>query len=265
MSVGRALGLVIVVLAAGPGTEVSAKPRIPDNDVELSQAWARFQTRGAKQEPALEFPYEHCFRRAAATHGLPLTLLLAVARGESDFDPRARSHANALGLMQILWPSTAKHLGLDRLTDLYRPCTNVDAGARYLRELLTRYDGDLHLALAAYNYGPGRVPKNGDAIPQGATWYSGYIYRHLRYVLGASQGAEGKARYRDERKLPLLVFGTPYRARAFVATLQRAAPALRLDWFRSEVGRFQVVMLYQGEDDLARSKQLLARAGFPLR
>lgn len=91
------------------------------------------------------------FLVAALEYGLPESLLLAVARGESDCEARARSRANAHGVMQILWPDTAKHLGINRLSDLYEPCTNIDAGARYLKELLARYDGNVHLALAAYN------------------------------------------------------------------------------------------------------------------
>ena len=86
--------------------------------------------------------------------------------------------------MQILWPDTARHLGIYRLSQLYDPCTNIDAGARYLKELLGNYDDNLHLALAAYNYGPSRIAKDGFNIPSGAEWYSGYIYRHLNYVLG---------------------------------------------------------------------------------
>ncbi len=133
--------------------------------------------------PALDFPYAHCFKRAATAHGLPETLLVAVARGESDFKPRARSKANAYGLMQILWPDTAKHLGLEQLSEVLDPCTNVDAGARYLKELQQRYDGDLNRTLAAYNYGPGRIPVTGGRLPDGAIWYSAYIMRHLDYVL----------------------------------------------------------------------------------
>ncbi len=112
-------------------------------------------------EPAYTFPHATCFSVAALEYGLPESLLLAIARGESDFDATARSRANAHGVMQILWPGTARHLGIHRLSDLYEPCTNIDAGARYFKELLERYDGNVHLALAAYNYGPGRIAKDG--------------------------------------------------------------------------------------------------------
>ena len=257
-------GCLVLVLATAP---VAAKRRLEVTPGQ-SDAWHQYLIENALREPKFEFPYEHCFRRSAAAHGLPVTLLLAVARGESDFNPRAVSHANALGLMQILWPGTARHLGINRRSRLFDPCTNVDAGARYLKELLTHYDGDLHRVLAAYNYGPSRVPVKGGTIPKGAQWYSGYIYRHLSYVLGKGTQKKKdapKENYRDERKLLLIAFGTPYRAEAFVENLQQTAPGVRLDWFRDDVKTFKVVMLYNGQDDLVRSKRLLRRAGFTVR
>ena len=114
---------------------------------DLGALWASYASTGASAEPAYTFPHSTCFKAAALQYDLPETLLLAVARGESDFEPTARSRANAHGVMQILWPDTARHLGIFRLSQLYDPCTNIDAGARYLRELLGRYEGNLHLAL----------------------------------------------------------------------------------------------------------------------
>jgi len=175
--------LCLALLVAAPA---SAKTDTSIDAGALEARWQTFSQTAAQTEPALEFPYAHCFKRAAAAHELPETLLLAVARGESDFEPEARSHANAYGLMQILWPGTAKHLGLNRLADLLEPCTNVEAGARYLKELLQRYQGNLHRALAAYNYGPSRIPVSGGELPDGAVWYSSYILRHLDYVLNGS-------------------------------------------------------------------------------
>ena len=112
--------------------------------------WQRYLENSTDAQPGYRFPHATCFRAAALAYDLPQTLLLAVARGESDFDESARSRANAHGVMQILWPVTANHLGIYRLSELYDPCTNIDAGARYLQEMLARYDGDIHLALAAY-------------------------------------------------------------------------------------------------------------------
>jgi len=229
------------------------------------QAWQEYLRTATDSEPRYRFPHANCFRSSALAYGLPETLLLAVARGESDFEATARSKANAHGVMQILWPDTARHLGIYRLSDLYDPCTNIDAGARYLRELLQQYDGDLHLALAAYNYGPGRIPKNATIIPEGAAWYSAYIYRHLDYVLGGSQRAGSRpSLYSELGRTSLLSFGEPYRAAAFVDGIEAKVPDVHLDWFRRGTGRFEVVLTYDDKDDYQASARRLTRAGFPI-
>ena len=229
------------------------------------QAWRDYIERSAHVGPRYRFPHANCFKTAAVAHGLPETLLLAVARGESDFDATARSKANAHGVMQILWPGTANHLGIYRLTELYDPCTNIDAGARYLKEMLARFDGDLHLALAAYNYGPERIAADKNNIPTGARWYSDYIYRHLRYVLADESSAKpGEKFYSTLGRTPLLDFSEPYRAAAFVERLEQRAPDLQLDWFRAGIGQFSVMLLYEDKTQFDRSAQLLADAGFPL-
>ena len=261
----QSLAMVVLVSLLSAWLAAPALARSASGETDLRVAWQDFLTKDAKREPRKRYPYEHCFRRASTRHGVPLALLLAVARGESDFDPNARSHANAHGLMQILWPGTARELGLKRLSDLYDPCKNVDAGTRYLKHLLKHYNGDLHLALAAYNYGPRRIGINARRIPDGATWYSGYIYRHLNYVLGrTSRPGQSPSKYRDEGKLELLVFQQPYRAQAFVRSLKGAQPKLRLDWFRAGSGRFRVLLLYADEPELRASKRMLAQAGFRL-
>jgi len=247
-------GLVLTVLAAN----VSATR--PD----LDTAWQDYSSTMAELDPAYTFPHANCFRAASLAYSIPESLLLAIARGESDFDPSARSHANAHGVMQILWPVTARHLGIHRLSELYEPCTNIDAGARYLKELLARYDGNVHLALAAYNYGPGRIATSGYGIPSGAVWYSGYIYRHLNYVLG--NGTVKKPvpdmLYSSIGQSTLLTFGEPYRAEAFIERLEKQSPGLSLDWFRRGTGEFEVVMTYQDRDEFERSARRLAQAGF---
>ena len=166
--------------------------------------------------------------------------------------------------MQILWPDTARHLGIHRLSELYDPCTNIDAGARYLKELLARYNGNLHLALAAYNYGPRRIPVDGGAIPSGANWYSGYIFRHLNYVLGDGKAAQSvaDALYSELGQSTLVTFGEPYRAAAFIESLEQQAPALNLDWFRRGTGEFEVVMTYADRQEFDASARMLRNAGF---
>ncbi len=254
--------LALILLLGTPGMAVHATR----SDVDPDSAWQAYLRSDTGIEPSYRFPHATCFSAAALAHGLPETLLLAVARGESDFEATARSKANAHGVMQILWPSTANHLGIYRLTELYDPCTNIDAGARYLKELLQSYDGNLHLALAAYNYGPARIARDGSNIPSGANWYSGYIYRHLDYVLGdrSKMKPTGEHLYSDLGRSALVSFAEPYRAAAFVSRLEQHAPELRLDWFRKSVGRFEVILIYEDRDEFARSANLLAQIGFPL-
>ncbi len=232
--------------------------------LDLDRAWKDFLKGKALAEPSRRFPYEECFRKAAEKYNLPVSLLLAVGRGESDYDPKAKSEMDCHGIMQIQWPGTAKHLGIDRLEALYDPCTNIDAGARYVRQLLDRYAGNLHLALAAYNYGPGRInPKaDSESIPQGARWYSSYIYDHLCYVVGQGRPSAGKTDYREEKKLEVNIFNKPYRAEGFCAYLREKIPSLQVDWFKMGLGRFQVVVLYRNATELNKAKTSLKNLGF---
>ncbi|NCF33207.1 MAG: transglycosylase SLT domain-containing protein, partial [Proteobacteria bacterium] len=101
-----------------------------------------------------QLPYRDCFEATANTYNLDSDWLTAIAIVESSLNPRAVSSANAVGLMQIKWPQTAAHLGARSRAALFDPCTNVDLGGRYLRELTDRYEGDMQRALAAYRIGP---------------------------------------------------------------------------------------------------------------
>jgi soluble lytic murein transglycosylase-like protein len=90
---------------------------------------------------------------AGRTYGVKSDLLRAVIQAESHGDPAAISRAGAEGLMQLM-PATSEQYGV---LNAFDPGANVDAGTRYLRDLLHRYHGNLELALAAYNAGPGLV------------------------------------------------------------------------------------------------------------
>ncbi|MEJ2522773.1 MAG: lytic transglycosylase domain-containing protein [Gammaproteobacteria bacterium] len=226
---------------------------------EARLAWRQYLASEADKPPAMEFPYQGCFESAARRHDLPVSLLIAVARGESNFNARAVSHAGAHGVMQILWPDTARELGFVQVDDLYQPCRNIDAGARYLRMMLDRYDGDLHLALAAYNYGPGRIAGGDQPVPAGAAWYSGYIRRHLDFVLN------GRGRWDSQAEHTVAVFSRPWRAEALVGALSRRAPDVRLDWFREDVDAFRGVLVAASRDELARSKTTLSQLGWRFR
>jgi soluble lytic murein transglycosylase-like protein len=106
-------------------------------------------------------PFEKLIRESAARNGMDEKLITHVIAAESNFDPKAVSRKQALGLMQLL-PSTAARYSVGNAFD---PAQNIEAGTHYLKDLLARYKGNLTLALAAYNAGPDMVDKYGGVPP----------------------------------------------------------------------------------------------------
>jgi hypothetical protein len=132
-------------------------------------------------------PFHDVIRNAAARYGVDADLIHCVIAVESNFNPKAISRKNARGLMQLL-PQTAAKLGVKNIFD---PQENVDAGTRYLRDLLARYNNDMTLALAAYNAGPERVEQYGRRVPPYRETM-GYVQRIARDYAKVKSGAAGK-------------------------------------------------------------------------
>jgi soluble lytic murein transglycosylase-like protein len=141
-----------------------------------SQAIGLYATHKVRQlgKPAPLSP-ENALLRAGRKYGVPEKLVFAVAKAESDFVPLRISRTGAMGLMQIM-PGTAKDLGIK---DPFHPEDNADGGAKYLSRLWLKYQGDIRRVAAAYNYGPGRVPRSGPYYVPAET--KAYVSRVIRY------------------------------------------------------------------------------------
>jgi soluble lytic murein transglycosylase-like protein len=169
-----------IVLRSGERLHVTAYQLLGDKyRLQLQGGWVDVQTADVlKIEPEEVFtpvapdppaappaapapPYRELVSAAASRYGVDAELISSVMEVESHFDAKAISPKNARGLMQLL-PETAARLGVKNIFD---PQENIEAGTRYLKELLQLYNNNLTLALAAYNAGPDKVQKYGNVPP----------------------------------------------------------------------------------------------------
>jgi soluble lytic murein transglycosylase-like protein len=130
-------------------------------------------------------PYAADIQAASQKYGVPAALIEAVIQQESGFNPSAQSGAGAGGLMQLM-PSTASGLGV---TNVYDPAQSIEGGTHYLRDQLDRFGGNVQLALAAYNAGPGAVASYGGVppYPETQSYVSDVLANYARYSGGSVQ------------------------------------------------------------------------------
>ena len=156
----------------------------------------------ASAAPAPDQLYEHEIATAIEdvkdVHPVPATLVKAIITQESSWDPRAVSHAGALGLMQLL-PGTAAKVGVSRV-ELFDPAKNILAGVRLLAVLLRHYKGDVISALIAYNARPRQlfapIPQNGETpgyVKAVLAQYARYSGRGIAVAPSAPPPASDKA------------------------------------------------------------------------
>ena len=159
---------------------INAEPRLTPKITgsKPSNIYLPGQTSLSGRQPEVNMTHdgvEKLIREASERHKVDPALVRAVIETESNWNPRAYSHKGAGGLMQLI-PTTAQRYGA---YDVFNPQQNIDAGVKYLRTLLERYNGNLDLALAAYNAGEGAVDRAG-GVP---------LYRETRNYVQKVQNA----------------------------------------------------------------------------
>ena len=159
--VANAATEVAKTAAAAPQAVAQAAVAAPQQIADSAKAVAGATEQAKEAFFAREVPFGQVIYQEAKKNDLPPELVAAVAHTESKFVPTARSNRGAVGLMQLV-PKTGRWLGATNLTN---PAQNIQAGAKYLKYLTDRFDGDHTKAIAAYNAGEGNVRRFGGVPP----------------------------------------------------------------------------------------------------
>lgn len=129
--------------------------------VSLQNALTEATAVQANTQPTTKSQILNVVSQISKKHGVDEKLVQALIKQESGFNPKAKSKSGAIGLMQLM-PATAKNMGVK---DPYNTVQNVEGGVKYLKSMLNKYNGNVILALAAYNAGPGAVDKYSGVPP----------------------------------------------------------------------------------------------------
>ena len=239
-SASTAACILLLLIALFQTTLVQAK-KTDLSEEEVKRLWDQSAEAMKTSEVTGDFPFMASFKTASVKYDVPLPLLLAMARGESNFNPKAKSTADCYGVMQIQWPGTAKDLGFTEKSQLFDAHRNIHAGASYVRKLMKMFDGSLYKAVAAYNYGPGAIKRAVYSIPEGAVWYASYIHRHLETVMAGPYVQRDRA---------LLLRFTYYRTSLrYLEYLKRQIEDLPAEIFRSNIYTYDVYLMYENQDE----------------
>ena len=152
---------------------------LQDKDSSIKKVNIPFSNRSIKGERS----FHPIIQNAASRYDIDPALVKAIIMAESDYNPRAVSKKGAQGLMQLM-PVTARSLGVD---DAFNPEQNIHAGVRYFKTLLKQFDGDVKLALAAYNAGSSNV-RHYKGIPpfKDTKRYLKKVYRYYEFYKNGS-------------------------------------------------------------------------------
>ena len=164
-----------------PKVEKVPTPDIIDVAKSVAQSMGA-QASTVSAEAMTDTKYDDIIERAARKYGVEASLIKAMIKMESDFNPNDVSSSGAVGLMQLM-PATAKSLGV---IDSYDPEQNIMGGTKYIAQKLKDYNGNVELALSAYNAGSGTVKKYGGVPPQCKLYISKILSYKEAYEVAAA-------------------------------------------------------------------------------